>query len=183
MFCLSVHRRCMHNTRCSLILCIIGPSIERSLNQSKCVLRSQPGKVKQKIVALLVFLFLNSAGRMLSSLRRRWYVINESNAGDKWNKRNRLNIKRTPSFGFICSEIYYYITQISTSMKSRAYKTLLAVYEHYAQTENLFAIELSPSHRFHLGLRMLAKLRKINIKLITLRRFRSNADTIPQIIY
>lgn len=83
MFCLSVHRRCMHNTRCSLILCIIGPSIERSLNQSKCVLRSQPGKVKQKIVALLVFLFLNSAGRMLSSLRRRWYVINESNAGDK----------------------------------------------------------------------------------------------------
>lgn len=68
-------------------------------------------------------------------------------------------------------------------MKSRAYKTLLAVYEHYAQTENLFAIELSPSHRFHLGLRMLAKLRKINMKLITLRRFRSNADTIPQIIH
>lgn len=97
--------------------------------------------------------------------------------------RNRLNIKRTPSFGFICSEIYYYITQISTSMKSRAYKTLLAVYEHYAQTENLFAIKLSPSHRFHLGPRMPAKLRKINTKLITLRRFRSNADTIPQIIY
>lgn len=68
-------------------------------------------------------------------------------------------------------------------MKSRAYKTLLAVYEHYAQTENLFAIKLSPSHRFHLGPRMPAKLRKINTKLITLRRFRSNADTIPQIIY